>query len=260
MHPPRLVLVMPMVCLTICVGCESTRTVPVTPSPVGYSLAGTVYDAALRPLAEVRIETVEGSRVGVSAVSDGAGHYELAGTFTGAVVLRAEKPGYSPITVRHEPPASPSSRSIRDIHLTDSESGNLTGDWTVTLMANASCKEIPETVRTRSYTASIRSSARPHHFEIQLYGATLYKHWSNRISVSLSGTAGRFEIEAWDWGLGIAEDLGESRQLFIWGEGAGSATDSTIVAVLTGGFEYAEYAPPRAMVNCESFDLKGFRR
>ena len=200
---PRLITgIRTVLCLATWVGCESTSP----SSLVEYSLTGTVYDTARRPLAEVHIGVAAGSRVGVSAVSDGAGHYELPGTFTGAQVLRAEKPGFAPVTILHH--SSVSGPSRRDIYLTNPETADVSGDWTVTLIANSSCTEIPEAIRTRSYRGSIRlENYPPHHFDLKLQSDALTSNWSNNISVSVSGTDARFEIEAWDWGLGIVEDL-----------------------------------------------------
>ncbi len=224
-----------------------------------YSLTGTVYDTLRRPLADVQIRVAGGSRVGVSAVSDGAGRYELPGIFTGGVVLIAEKPGYTPDTIFLQPPVSGPIR--RDIYLTNPET-DVTGDWTVTIIANDSCTEIPEAIRTRLYKGWIRLwNYPPHHFDLKLQSDTLFSHWSNNISVSAFGPDARFEIEAWDWGLGIAEDLGQSRQLFIWGEGGGSVGHSTMTGVLTGGFEYTDYSGPVPVgVKCKSFQLEAVRR
>ena len=255
---PRLITgIRTVLCLATWVGCESTSP----SSLVEYSLTGTVYDTARRPLAEVHIGVAAGSRVGVSAVSDGAGHYELPGTFTGAQVLRAEKPGFAPVTILHH--SSVSGPSRRDIYLTNPETADVSGDWTVTLIANSSCTEIPEAIRTRSYRGSIRlENYPPHHFDSKLQSDALTSNWSNNISVSVSGTDARFEIEAWDWGLGIVEDLGQSRSLFIWGEGGGLAGHSTLVGALTGGFEYTDYSgqAPVGVIKCKSFQLEAVRR
>jgi hypothetical protein len=135
------------------------------------------------------------------------------------------------------------------------------GDWTVTLVADGSCTEIPEAVRARRYMGSSRRMGHPPHvFELDLQSETLFAHWSNNILVSVSGTEARFEIESWDWGIGIAEDLGESKQLFIWGEGSGSADDSRMVGILTGGFEYTDYSSQVPVgVKCQSFRLEAVR-
>ena len=96
---------------------------------------------------------------------------------------------------------------------------------------------------------------------LKLQSDTLSSNWSNNIFVSVSVIDARFEIEAWDWGLGISENLGQSRQLYIWGEGGGSVGHSTLAGVLTGGFEYTDYsgqAPVR--VKCKSFQLEAVRR
>jgi hypothetical protein len=231
-----------------------------TPSLNEFSLAGTIYDTIRRPLSDVLIQVVEGPRMGASSVSDLAGHYELPGPFVGAVVLKAEKPGFTPVTIHHR--SAVSGPSHRDIFLPSPETVELAGLWSVTLAATASCKEIPEAIRTRLYMAHpIGLQYRPHAFDVRLGSDTLFRHWTNTIVASVSGTDASFEIPAWDWGVGIAEDLGQSRQLFIWGEGAGSVSPSSMVGILTGGFEYTDYSGQAPVtVTCDSFQLRGVRQ
>ena len=97
--------------------------------------------------------------------------------------------------------------------------------------------------------------------DLQLQSNTLFPNSINKIAVSVSGTEARFEIDSWDWGIGVAEDLGQSKQLFIWGQGARSVGRSTMVGVLTGGFEQTDYSGyPPVEVKCESFQLEAVRR
>jgi hypothetical protein len=220
-------------------------------------VSGTAYDTANRPLSDVLIQVV-GGQPRVSTVTDLAGRYELPGTFTEPLVLRAEKPGYVPVTVRHWSALPGPTR--RDIFFPDQL--DLVGEWSITVTAHDSCHEIPQEVRTRVYMASIHlMQYSPLAFEIRLRGATLVSHWSNTVWVLPSGADARFEIPAWDWGLGIAEDLGDSRQLSIWGEGTGSVTTSTMAGVLTGGFEFTVYAGRAPSdIRCESFRLTGVKQ
>lgn len=251
--------------LATCLGCDSASPAsapspvpPPTPAPFEFSLSGTVYNTAWRPLAGALIQVVAGSGSGASAVSDLAGHYELPGPFTGSIILLAEKPGYAPVTIEHR--ASVSGQSQRDFVLLTPETADLAGEWSVRFEASDSCQEIPDAIRTRVYMASIeRARYPPHEFSVRLRGGMLIPHWSNEILIAAAGGDARISIPAWDWGVGIAEDLGESKDLFIWGEGAGSVSAVTFVAVLEGGFEYTDHSG-QSTIKCESFQLAGVRR
>ncbi len=99
----RLVNTMSVLMLVMGIGCESPtresnlpppQPAPPLSSPAGYSLSGTVRDTANRFISDARVHVVEGSQVGVSTMTDTSGRFELPGTFTGVVVVRAEKAGY----------------------------------------------------------------------------------------------------------------------------------------------------------------------
>jgi len=272
MHPVRLGLtkcIGAVVCLAAGVGCGSSSPAPgpsppLPPAPIappapGFSLAGKAHDTARRPLPEVLIQVVEGASVGLSAVSDLNGQFEFPGTFTGAIALRAEKPGYSPVMI--ELNSVFSAAVHRDIFLQDVRTADLTGEWTLTLTANESCEEIPGAVRTRRYMASVGAAQYPPGtFDVQLRSPTLVSHWTNTIQASVSGADAWFNIPSWDWGVGIAERVDQSG-LFVWGVGYGSVSPSTIVGDLAGGFEYTDYsgAAP-VVVKCESFQLTAARQ
>ena len=74
-------------------GCGSKR------SPTGpvVSLVGWVNDTADRPLANVRVEVVDGLSAGVFATTNTVGHYELPGV-SEPFTVRATKDGYAPFT------------------------------------------------------------------------------------------------------------------------------------------------------------------
>jgi hypothetical protein len=220
-----------------------------------------VYDTVRRPLADVQINVAEGARTPVSVLTDGAGRYEVPGTLTGPVVLTAEKAGYVPSTDRLTMNLSGQIR--RDMYLMGNDTVDPTGGWSVTLIANDSCRDMPEESRTRSYIGTIIGARNypPSSFDLKLQSDTIVPHWSNNIVISVSRTDAHFDIPAWDWGLGIAEDLGQSRQLFIWGDGAGSVGRATMEGVLRGGFEHTDYSGGAPMtVKCELFQLKAVRR
>jgi hypothetical protein len=71
----------------------------------------------------------------------------------------------------------------------------------------------------------------------------------------MDGTEGRFVIDAWDWGLGIVEELAPRTSLTIWGEGKGQVTESKMMIPLSGTFEYHDYTGSSVsgpVVKCES--------
>src|SRR3979490_1399262 len=87
-----------------CLGCGDSKSpvqaTPVLPAPAPgpVSVNGQVNDTALRPVAGVRVEAVDGARAGVFATTNTAGHYELPGVFSEPFTVRATKEGYSPFT------------------------------------------------------------------------------------------------------------------------------------------------------------------
>ena len=75
-----------------CTASESDRPLEPTPPPaVEFSLFGSAVDTAFRPLADVRVEVIEGPRAGVSAAKDSSGRYELPGVSSDAIVVHASK-------------------------------------------------------------------------------------------------------------------------------------------------------------------------
>ena len=82
-------------------GCtESRSVVSTTPTPVSVvatHIRGFVQDSAFRPLTGVKVEIVDGQQAGASATSTD-GIFEIPGTLTGAVTLRATKDGLATTT------------------------------------------------------------------------------------------------------------------------------------------------------------------
>jgi hypothetical protein len=89
-----------------CFGCDKTQS-PVQSSPVPsttvsrFSVAGSVSDTALRPLADVKVAVIDGPGAGTSTVTDAAGSFALPGYFLDAVTLLASKDGYKSVTTRY---------------------------------------------------------------------------------------------------------------------------------------------------------------
>ena len=74
-----------------------------TPPAAPYSIGGQVYDTIIRPVADVRIEVIDGGRAGISALTNADGRYELPGTFAGPISIQAAKDGYVTTIKRYDP-------------------------------------------------------------------------------------------------------------------------------------------------------------
>jgi hypothetical protein len=263
----RPVNTMSVLMLVMGVGCESpireSNLAP--PTPAQYSLSGMVQDTAYRHIPDVQIQVVEGSQVGVSTMTDASGRFELPGTFTGVVVVRAEKAGYVSMTQRTGPGPYVGGRQglFFDMAL-DAPSVNLTGDWNVTLQADGSCAAVPDVLRTRTYTTSLVSSFRPQNYVGLLSGAAF---WFSRTEVYLSvaGTYASFYIDDPWSGYYVLEKLAPSGYLAIWGGGEGSASESMVSGSFRGAFEYCASSDSNLKcevrpVGCEASALTLVRR
>ena len=240
------------VLVAVCIGCDGqspTQPTPVAPvpdqPPARYSLYGSVQDTAYRPVADVRIEVVDSQRAGASVVTDAAGRYELAGSFSGAMLVRASKNGYVAVDKRHDPSIWRQERQQLAFTLElSSPSVNLTGSYALTLTADAACTGLPVEVRTRTYPASIalrENPSEPHQYEAVLGGATfLASPLVGRFQISVAGTFGYFYLgDPYDWIDAIVEELAPSTYLATWGFGGLPVGESPIVGALAyGGFEY----------------------
>ena len=144
------------------VGCDSRPpTQPgalVPPSQSGPVIAGQVYDTALRPLAGVRLEVVDGQHAGLSTVTDEVGHYVLTGLFVSPTTVRASKRDYADATKAWTCSGSSCNRIDGPILSFELRglfpSVDLAGNYFVTLSADPACAELPSPARTRTYLAS----------------------------------------------------------------------------------------------------------
>jgi hypothetical protein len=237
--------------VTIVVGCggakSATQPTPVPSAPVQFSLFGWVRDTALRPLAGARVEVIDGPLAGESASTDGAGRFDLPGTFSYAATVRAAKEGYVPSTKSYQA-RTPGRQAIDLVLELTTPSVNIAGEYVVTLMADASCSgELPDAARTRTYTVVIGSlSNSPGQYQAVLSGATFFPvRGDDQFLISVAGTDASFFFGApYDDGSSIVEQLAPSTYLAIWGGASLSVGGPTIAGPLNGGFEYCPSPAP----------------
>jgi hypothetical protein len=254
-----------LVCLlAVCaLGCNEDRLPTPAPSPTpvppaGYRVMGWVYDTAAHPLADVRIEVVEGARAGESVTTDAQGQYRLPGVFTGAVSLLATKSGYLPLTKRAED-SSQSQQYVTFALVVDGPTADITGNSVVTITADASCREIPDTARVRSYSATVGrvSSTLPYSYVGILGGATFFPSTQNdRIYLPVAGDVARFLVDPYEDGVIIAEEVAPSTYVSIWGIGDLSVTASGLSGLIAGEIAYCTNPARSNNYSCLTPDSK----
>jgi hypothetical protein len=248
--------------LTIaCLGCGDSRSpvqaTPVLPAPAlgPVSLVGNVHDTALRPLADVRVEVVDGPSTGVLATTNAAGQYELPGVLE-PFTVRATKDGYAPFTTTRSVGSIPFFSIVLALN---TPSVNIAGDYTLTLTADPACSGLPDAARSRTYPVSMTSLPNtPDNYRAVLGGAMFLTSEAGQFDVDVAGTYAHFRFgDPWDDGDGakrggsyIVEEVAPSTYLGIAGSaGLTIGGGATVSGSFSGGVQYCVNPNPAAIVN-----------
>jgi hypothetical protein len=249
----------PIVILLVVVvvtGCYGDSSRPTSPSPAGtpslQSISGVVRDLLGRPIGDARIEVGEGPSLGVATISDAQGQFSLEAIASGdRVSLNASKDGYETATIRARV-----GQTV--IFLRDATVANLEGRATIVVTADASCTQLPASLRTRSYAAVVTPStktdaamASPSIFVGDLNGADFYQGYST-LWLMATHDAVRFNIFSWDaynWWLEddpVIERVTASSHVSVSGTAtaAVSSGQSTISAALDGTVSFCAESKP----------------
>jgi hypothetical protein len=244
----------------LCLACEDASP-PIVPTPIptpasspeqSFSLNGTVVDTASRVLVGARIEVLDGARAGTVTITDEHGHFALPGIFTGTVRLMASQDGFLSRTQTYAIPTNRPVSGFVEGWVTFSlelpgPSAQILGDFTLALIADASCTGLPDTVRTRRYTATIGNGSRAHSFEARLSGAQFFA-WAvpcplrgsdclkNRFSL---GTAG----DSVGGYMTIIEQVTDTSYLIADGAIGGSISPTGVTAALSGDLDFCPIQP-----------------
>ena len=222
------------------IGCGDTKSPsPLQPtSPVQSSLSGDVQDTAFRGLSDARVEITEGAQAGAFATTEAYGLFRIPGVFSGTISVRASKDGYVTATQRLQVPTN------QDLvfHLEAAgPSVDMTGVYTLTLLADSTCTALPDIARKRTYQVAIGPNPRsPFLYEGILSGATFYQSHDFHFDIGVSGTTARLVIG--EYGRGVTEDLGAST-VEIWGQMDPSMNDSSSAGSFGGAFTYCNALP-----------------
>jgi hypothetical protein len=228
-----------------CLGCSDSKSpvqaTPVLPAPAPgpVSVVGQVNDTALRPLADVRVEVVDGPSAGVFATTNTVGHYELPGVISEPAKFRATKEGYAPFTTTPSPRCCQT--FIYIVLALSTPSVNLAGDYTLTLTADTACSGLPDAVRARTYTVSMTSMPNtPENYRAVLGGATFFSSEAGQFFVDVAGTYAHFRFGDWyEDGSVIVEEAPPSTYLSITGSAGPTVNgETTISGSFSGAFDY----------------------
>ena len=241
-------------------GCDGKSAVQPTssagPPLVGlFSLSGRVVDPTYRPVADSRVEVVDGPRAGTVEVTNEAGQFILPGTFTSPITVRASKDGYLSETRVYPPPGHPVERLVEggkwEAQFYLSPAGplpDLAGTYSMTITADNACMDFPAEARTRRYTATVIPLGRPGFFLGSLSDARFAPMTPcppgppgrsclhNGVSI---GTAGDYT----NVGFSIIEQLSDHTYLVASGGAGGFFGPTGITAPLAGYLQYCQTEP-----------------
>jgi hypothetical protein len=133
----------------------SGTTIPASaPAPLG-AIVGYVVDTAFRPLEGAKVEVMAGADAGRSTTADAQGYFAISARFDATTPFRATIGEHVVATdVPHS--SSPGGQRWIVFYLEPLAAPvNIAGDYTLTLAADSACTDLPDQMRTRSYTAAI---------------------------------------------------------------------------------------------------------
>jgi hypothetical protein len=219
------------------------------PQPIADHLRGNVYDTASRFIAGARVEVVDGPEAGLSTIADAMGRFSFPGTFDDTTRFRASKDGYvAAIGMRNFCAQCTINRWFINFVLDlVAPPVNIAGEYTLTVIAASACAALPTDLRTRTYTATVKSAPdRPStSFDVNVSGAPFAEGYKSfKIHVAGDYVAGSL---GWrhDNGTGyhdepgVVEQVAPNTYLAFGGWFSASVTDpSTIAAPLDAFIDY----------------------
>ena len=147
---------------------SSPVSAPVVPPPgsppatTSHPLQGQVLDTAFRPIADARIEVMSGPNAGRSTMSRSDGQFAFIEGFDDSTAVRAIKDGFITSTATLRPLCSACRYYYHTFYLAiPAPSVNIAGDYTLTLLADASCSALPAALRSRVYDVRIAPASWP---------------------------------------------------------------------------------------------------
>jgi hypothetical protein len=253
-------------------GCDSaspTQPTPITFSPPGVAtspnptpaanpnsvaVSGYVDDTAWRPLSGVRVEVLDGPQTGLVVLSNPTGSFVLSGEFNETTRFRASFPGHRDATavVTRCAPCNPSLRLYFSLE-PEAQPASLSGDYTLTFVADAACTTLPPEYRRRTYPVTLTPSGPNSRLVISLRAGTFLPQY-DRFDAGLAGDYFAAMLGDFHGSPGIAERVDANAYLGFEGQAEARIEPgdvSLITATFAGVISYCELTgPPTSRYTC----------
>ena len=225
----------------------------IIPQPTGVQVTGFVADSAFRSLAGARVEVLDGPQAGTWAMSDATGQFSLTGTFDDTTRFRATSDGHV-ATIGTLSPActgtcNPARRYMYFSMAVLAPPVEIAGDYTLTFIADSTCEDLPDELRTRTYTATIAPGSNSHSpantfFWVTVSGVPLLHHYEG-FPVGVAGDLVAFELRG--EGPYLVEEFEPNSYIGFDGRAeasVGSSRVSTISTSFEGWIDYCKLKSP----------------
>jgi len=135
----------------------AAATSPTSTPPVGITVAGKVFDTAMRELPGAVVEVVDGPSAGMMTTTDASGLYGLAGSFDENTHFRATSAGHAE-AIRPMAPRCATCNPKFWVYFflpLPVPPADIAGDYTFTVIADGACTALPEHARRRTYSTTV---------------------------------------------------------------------------------------------------------
>ena len=238
-------------------GTPAGPTLTGTTSATGaYVIRGYVSDSITRALDGASVTLVDGAQAGASTLTDAAGRFSIPFSSGDAVQVRFAKEGYLPLVTSVHPDVPGGSGGIAITLFLTTSPVSLAGTYTALFTADASCSQIPQAFRTRSYTATIGQQGempRNTRLDVTLSGATFAQGGSRMVLNTFFGFVKGDTVDLrienvtailGDWDEGISEQVAPGVFVSVFGTASLFTVrdPGNMTASVSGDFQYADSA------------------
>lgn len=271
--------------LALCVaGCSgSSASSPTSPTVVARAtaeapaqlmrLAGFVVDTGFRPVAGARVEAVEGTHAGTWATTDDRGEFALTGAFDSTIRFRASKDGYVTATQAWSCSVASCGPNAATPWLgfylaVIAAPVDLSGNYTLTFIADGACPDFPSELRTRAYAARVTPGSTTANippdavFTLDVSGGPFLAGYHDFV-IGVAGDHVAFSLDA-RHNAALVEQVTPTTYLGFSGSAAatvGRSPVSTISASFDGWIDYCVLGSPRdAYESCVPLHPQGNAR
>jgi hypothetical protein len=219
-----------LMAIAMSVGCDSPTEPdsPTDPLPAILAVKGTVLDVLDRRVANVRIEVVKGPQTGTVTFSDDAGNFAIEPKLSPMSQIRASKQGY--INGLQTVGGSAPTVDLKFVLSSANAPLNWSGTYDVTFTADATCVDLPDLARQRTFSANVSSM-------VVLSGATFGSSDGYVWNTMYLGQVDDYVV-LWAQEPPIVEMLQDNAYYMVYGDAKGTVTREFAQLNLGGDIGY----------------------